>query len=367
MKRYFKSLVYCLILGLLLTLAGTSTAHAQDSIPLSKPTNLQVSCAIDGRTAVLSWDSVPFANKYSVQLNGEPFYYWKTYFHFDVLNFNTFQNSVKVPLLIQNMYYKWSVSTSTFLTKSEEKFFQCKNQAIVYHVTPLPQRKIDLYNLQGSSPSARIRALLTESRRGTVLDQSGFSFVWTADDPNLVSIKPTPLSTYNGSCLYGIKSPCPLTDAIITPKQTGISGNTRVRVTVYKNSVKGIVAQDFFNVSLIIPANAPTISQVSVAPCTSASCGLTTTVFIQGTNYRDGIKVEAIGLSDNKEYKDDMFNSDGSPYVQIVGIEANAKLIVDFHNLPCGQNYKVKVYYPNFSNLAASAGSFAPSSNYCHP
>lgn len=361
MKRYFQSLVYCLILVMILTLAGATNVQAQDSVPLSKPTNLQVSCAVDGRSAVLSWNSIPFTSRYSVQLNGEPYYYWKTFYNFDVLNFSTFQNSVKVPLLIQDMYYKWSVSASnsptssipstTFVTKSDEKFFQCKNQVISYNVTPLPQRKIDLYNLQGSSPSATVRALIKESKNGNVQNLSGFSFVWTTDNPNLVSVKANPLlPSY----------------ATITPKQIGIVGNTMVRVAVYKNSVKGIVAEDFFNVFLIVPANTPTINQVSVAPCNSTSCGLTTTVFIQGTNYRDGIRVEAIGLSDNKEYRDDMFNSDGSPYAQIVGIEANSKLIVDFHNLPCGQNYKVKVYYSNTANSSASGGSFAPSPSHCH-
>lgn len=100
-----------------------------------------------------------------------------------------------------------------------------------------------------------------------------------------------------------------------------------------------------------IPSN-PVINTVTIAPCGSTSCGTITTVIITGSNFGDTIKAEAIGLTDGKEY------SNG--YALIVGRTGNTQLIVDFHGLPCNQQYAVKLFYPAPDTRSAQAGNFAP-------
>lgn len=96
----------------------------------------------------------------------------------------------------------------------------------------------------------------------------------------------------------------------------------------------------------------PVISNVTIAPCGSTSCGTITTAILTGSNFGDTIKAEAIGLTDGKEY------SNG--YAMIVGRTGTTQLIVDFYGLPCNQQYAVKLFYPAPDTRSAQAGNFAP-------
>jgi hypothetical protein len=91
----------------------------------------------------------------------------------------------------------------------------------------------------------------------------------------------------------------------------------------------------------------PSISSISVLPCTSSSCWGITTVVISGTNLVSGVTVE--GLDTTRAYT--AANGD----TQIVGGNGSTVVIADFYNLPACSTFDVKVILPNGSSTTQTA------------
>lgn len=91
----------------------------------------------------------------------------------------------------------------------------------------------------------------------------------------------------------------------------------------------------------------PEITYVATKPCSSPSCLSITTVAINGLNFESNARVDALGFFDNRPYGG-----------IIVGRSGTSQILVDFHNLPCFQRYRVVVINSGFKG--DSIDTFAP-------
>lgn len=94
-----------------------------------------------------------------------------------------------------------------------------------------------------------------------------------------------------------------------------------------------------------IVSNDPTITSVTVLPCSSSSCsGFLTTVVVTGTNFTANARV-AIS-SDGKTYSEQTAMNFSPKDATYSGGDGDTKIITDFYNLPKGKTYDVTVYFP---------------------
>lgn len=86
-----------------------------------------------------------------------------------------------------------------------------------------------------------LTAMLYDSSKNMISDQSDFEYLWSIGDSSIMSI------TTDNLCLEGMVEPCPLNYAAVS----GISpGSTQIMLSIRQKSTQEVVGQTYWNVSV---------------------------------------------------------------------------------------------------------------------
>lgn len=105
-----------------------------------------------------------------------------------------------------------------------------------------------------------VNVLLRNNQGEVVKDQSSFSYEWTVDQPEVISMTVGDLNYGNGKCAYDIKTPCPKNHIEFSGLK---QGKVNVSLEVKRNSDGVVVAKGSF------PVQVNAISTPTITKCTN--------------------------------------------------------------------------------------------------
>lgn len=93
-----------------------------------------------------------------------------------------------------------------------------------------------------------VNAVLVDSTQTIVQDQTGFNYLWHVENNQIVSLSPQTIPYPGGGCAYDIHPPCPLMNAQLSGKKSGV---TEVILDIQRASDLVIVASNSFAVKVV--------------------------------------------------------------------------------------------------------------------
>lgn len=176
---------------------------------------------------------------------------------------NTYKDSLGNEIKSTIGYHNYAASRTFVPTGNQDAEIFCKSceinaflpkplptTAYGYSLEPLiglPQGKIITFS-NDPRGGYGVNVILRDSHGQTVTNQADFTYQWSTENPQIVSMTPGTLDYGNNTCAYGILPPCPFNHVDLKGL---LPGQTNIIVKVVRQTDQAVIAQTSFPVKVI--------------------------------------------------------------------------------------------------------------------